>query len=205
MISREIPSRRYRMDRRAAQVDRTRRRIVESAVRLHAEQGVAETSWAAIGKAAHVSTATVYRHFPTIESLVPACAEAAFEAGARLPTADDLDRAFSGLVTVAERLRHVITESCRCFERGEGWLDACRREARHLPPLAEAARTQDRALDAIIARAVGQDTGRPERAVLTALLNFPFWKSLVDSGVPRASAPGIITDLALSVVGQTRR
>ena len=71
--------------------------------------------------------------------------------------------------------------------------------------LAVAARMQDRALDALISAAVGAGIGRKRRAALKALLDFPFWKSLVDAGVPGRDAPAIITDLALRVVERPGR
>jgi len=193
------------MSERAVQFHKTRDRIVHAAVRLHGEAGVRETSWEAIGKRAGVSTATVYRHFPTLESLIPACAEAAFAAGAQLPTSAQLAGMFKGLTTPSQRLERVVAESCRCYERGEGWLDASRKEAAGVPALADAVRTQDRALDAIIAAAIGGQTARGRKGALKALLDFPFWKSLIDAGVPRAKAPAIIADLALRVVEQPGR
>jgi AcrR family transcriptional regulator len=198
-------SRQYRMSERAVQFHKTRDRIVHAAVRLHGEAGVRETSWEAIGKRAGVSTATVYRHFPTLESLIPACAEAAFAAGAQLPTSAQLAGMFKGLTTPSQRLERVVAESCRCYERGEGWLDASRKEAAGVPALADAIRTQDRALDAIIAAAIGGQTARARKGALKALLDFPFWKSLIDAGVPRAKAPAVIADLALRVVEQPGR
>ena len=193
------------MSDRAVQFHKTRDRIVHAAVRLHGEAGVRQTSWEAIGKRAGVSTATVYRHFPTLDALIPACAQAAFAAGAQLPTSAQLAGLFTGLTTASQRLERVITESCRCYERGEGWLDASRKEAAGVPALADAVRTQDRALDALIAAAVGSQTARHKKWVLKALLDFPFWKSLVEAGVPRAKAPAVIADLALGVVGESRR
>ena len=193
------------MGQRAIQIHKTRDRIVHAAVRLHGETGVRETSWETIGKRAGVSTATVYRHFPTLEALIPACAQAAFAAGAQLPTSTQLAGLFAGLDTPSKRLERVITESCRCYERGEGWLAASRKEADGIAALADAVRTQDRALDALIAAAVGSQVARHKKGALKALLDFPFWKSLVDAGVPRAKAPAVIADLALRVVEQPRR
>ena len=188
------------MAERAIQLHRTREQIVNTAVLLQGQNGIRETSWEAIGARAGVSTATVYRHFPTLESLIPACAQAAFAAGARLPTTSQLAAAFAGLTTPAKRLERVITESCRCYERGEAWLDACRREAGNVPALADASRIQDRALDALIAAALGSRAPLERRRVVRALLDFPFWKSLIDAGVPRAKAPAMIADLAHRLV-----
>src|SRR5438067_11979435 len=62
----------YRMTRRAAANAETRRRIVDAAITLHAEKGVLGTSWPDIAKRADVALGTVYRHFPSLDQLVPA-------------------------------------------------------------------------------------------------------------------------------------
>src|SRR5439155_23812303 len=140
---------------RSAGVDRTRDEILRAAFAIQEKQGMAETNWASIGAGAHVSTATVYRHFPSLDSMIPACAQATFAGGARLPTATEIGKLFAGLSSTRERLQALVVESCRCYERGEGWLDACRREARNLPALAAAVRTQARALEVLNAGAAG--------------------------------------------------
>ena len=75
----------------------------------------------------------------------------------------------------------------------------------NLPALAAAVRTQDRALEVLIAAAVGPRVTGARAAVVKTLIDFPFWKSLVDAGTPRRQVPSIITDLALSLVAQTVR
>src|SRR6266850_7598597 len=102
-ISRYHP-RPYRMAERAIQLHKTREQIVKAAVLLQSEVGIRQTSWEAIGARAGVSTATVYRHFPTLEALIPACAQAAFAAGAQLPTQEQLAGLFAGLNRPSERL-----------------------------------------------------------------------------------------------------
>jgi len=193
------------MVQRAAGVDKTRDQIIRAAVAIQAKQGIAETNWASIGAGAHVSTATVYRHFPSLDSMIPACAQATFAAGARLPTAMEIGKLFGGLSSTRERLQALVKESCRCYERGEGWLDACRREARNLPALAAAVRTQDRALEVLISAGAGPRLTGARAAAVKTLIDFPFWKSLVDAGTPRRQIPSIITDLAVSLVEQTVR
>src|SRR5437867_11232175 len=185
MVSRQLrrrTPRRYRMVQRAAGVDKTRDQIIRAAVAIQAKQGIAETSWAWIGPGAHVSTATVYRHFPGLDSLIPACAQATFAAGARLPTATEIGELFAGLSSTKERLQTLVVESCRCYERGEGWLDACRREARNVPALVVAVRTQDVALDVLVAAAAGPRVTGERAAAAKALIDLPFWKSPVDAG-----------------------
>ena len=66
--------RRYRMKNRATAVEETQERIVAAAKELHADQGVQGTSYDEIAQRAGVAQATVYRHFPSLEDLIPACA-----------------------------------------------------------------------------------------------------------------------------------
>lgn len=67
------PTRVYRKRRRAEQEAQTRRRIVEAAVKLHGTIGPAHTTIKGIASEAGVQRATVYRHFPEMESLFTAC------------------------------------------------------------------------------------------------------------------------------------
>src|SRR5437588_5595271 len=65
--------RRYRKRKRAASELETRRRITEATVELHQTVGPARASVKAIAERAGVQRATVYRHFPTEETLFEAC------------------------------------------------------------------------------------------------------------------------------------
>jgi len=187
-----------------ADAARNRENVLRAARDAFAESGYG-VPLDEIAARAGVGPGTVYRHFPGLYSMIPACAQAMFAAGARLPTATEIGKLFAGLSSTRERLRALIVESCRCYERGEGWLDACRHEARNLPALAAAVRTQDRALEVLIAAAAGPRLTGARAAVVKTLIDFPFWKSLVESGTPRRKVPSIITDLALSLVEQTVR
>jgi len=90
------------MAAREQAVDATRRRIVDAAIALHARHGVLATNWEEIAERAGVSTATVYRHFPSLEELIPACARSAFEAGAQLPSPEQAATAFARLPVEAQ-------------------------------------------------------------------------------------------------------
>src|SRR4029077_15435510 len=63
----------YRMRRRAEQVDETRLRITEAAIRLHTTVGPAATSIASVADEAGVTRLTVYRHFADLDALFQAC------------------------------------------------------------------------------------------------------------------------------------
>ena len=61
------------MQKRAEQVDETRRRITAATARLHTTVGPANTTVAAIADAAGVTRLTVYRHFADLDVLFEAC------------------------------------------------------------------------------------------------------------------------------------
>lgn len=68
-------ARKYELRRRAIRQDATRQKIVSAAVDLHCSIGPTRTSILAIAERAGVERPTVYRHFPTLETLYDACAE----------------------------------------------------------------------------------------------------------------------------------
>jgi AcrR family transcriptional regulator len=193
--------RRYRMQARSQAVAETRSRIVQAATELHTEKGILATSWDEIADRAGVASATVYRHFPSLVELIPACARSVFEVVAQ-PTLEEVSAKFEHLSGPAERLEFFIRESCVCYAAGEGWLHAARRERDLIPAVGEAVRIQEQALEVLV-RYVADGLGLAERsiAVLVTLCDFPFWKSLVDAGVERADVGDVIVELALYHLG----
>lgn len=175
--------RRYDMGRRRQDVDTTRRRIVDAAIRLHARQGAAGTRWDEIAAGAGVSRATVYHHFPSLEELIPACAKVAFDL-AQVPGPEEARAAFAALPTTRERLDFFIRESCRCYAAGADWLRAAWRERDLVPAMGRAVGRFHAAL-AVLLDAVLQDAAlSPERrAVIAALVDFPFWDALTSQGM----------------------
>ena len=197
--------RRYQMATRERAVQETRQRIIDAAISLHAQRGVIATNWEEIAERASVSTATVYRHFPSLGELVPACARTAFEAGARLPSPAQAAAAFAGLTRPAPRIERLIRESCRCYELGAGWLAAARRDAKSVAALDHAVRLQDRVLGVLIQTALGDTpVGGQTVHVIKALIDFPFWKALTDAGVATEKVPQVINDLVRSRLQKRR-
>ena len=196
--------RRYEMATRSAAVDATRRRIVGAALRLHSRKGTAGTTWDDIAHEAGVSRATVYHHFGSLDELVPACAQAAFDL-IEVPTREEADARFSLLSSPEARLAHFVTESCRCYAAGAGWLRAAWRERDVVAPMGVAVRRLQRALSVLLASALeGLHLEERDRQVVAVLVDFPFWDSLDRAGVPRDEIPARILRLADSVL-MTRR
>lgn len=196
--------RRYRMSTRAETAALTRERIVDAAMGLHVEQGALRTGWDDIAARAEVATSTVYRHFPSLDELVPACAETVFHISG-LPTPDDADRIFRGLGTPEARLQRLIRGTCDCYSKSEGWLHAARRESDLIPALQRAVDVQQRSMELLIRAAVGATVAKSTVKVLVALTDFSFWKSLKDSGLRERAATDTVVELAIEQLQKTAR
>src|SRR5689334_15690361 len=119
--------RNYDMSKRAAAAAETRRRIVDATRTLHTEQGIAATSWDQIAARAGVGVGTVYRHFPTLDELVPACGEVSMEIVA-LPSPAEAPALLDGADGPAERIARLVSEVFAIYERGAPELHVVRRE-----------------------------------------------------------------------------
>jgi AcrR family transcriptional regulator len=184
------------MESRLATVEATRGRIVAAAMRLHADRGSRATSWEDIAREAGVARATMYHHFPSLDSLIPACAQAAFDL-IEIPTPEQAAARFAGMRTTAERLEVFVTETCRCYAAGAGWLRAAWRERDLVPAMGEAVgRLQLALLVLLYAVLGGESLADPARRTLGALLDFPFWDALDRAGVSRDEIPARILRLA---------
>ena len=196
--------RRYRMGARAESAALTRARIVDAAMGLHAEQGALSTGWDDIAARAAVATSTVYRHFPSLDELVPACAETVFHVSG-LPTPAHAASIFSGLVTPESRVERLIRGTCDCYARSEGWLHASRREQDLIPALQRAVEVQQRSMELLIRAALGEAPTTTTVRVLVALTDFSFWKSLKDSGLGARAATDTVVELAEEQLHKVQR
>jgi AcrR family transcriptional regulator len=110
--------RQYTLGKRGEAKAETRQRIVDAALRLYREVGVAGATVPAIAAAADVAPATVRNHFPTAAELGEATAEAVIEQ-LRMPDAG----IFAGTTTLSDRIGRLIDELVAFFERGTGWWE----------------------------------------------------------------------------------
>ena len=186
--------RRYRMDQRAAAVEQTRQRIVDAAMALHAAQGIVGTSYEEIADRAGTAPATVYRHFPSLGHLLPACARSIQVL--RPVTPEHAAETFAHLHRPEQRLQVLVRGTCDCYARDEGWLTAARGEEGLVPALREIARTQRENLHRLVEAALADtDAGEDVMRVVAALLDFPVWKSLREAGLDEGEAADQILDL----------
>jgi len=188
-MSTETRKRTYRKRLRAEQEAATRRRITEAAVKLHGTVGPARTTVKAVADEAGVQRATVYRHFPTDESLFAACSAHWYSLN---PPPDPT--AWAEISDPDERLRVALTRLYEWYEWAEPMLSNTLRDAPVVPAMRAASEQFAGVFEAIGAILLH---GRPERgrrrkraaAAIALALAFPTWRTLVrESGLGRDEA-----------------
>jgi AcrR family transcriptional regulator len=199
-----LAPRKYSMGKRRAAVEETRQRILEATLALHSEKGIFGTSWQDIARRADVSVGTVYKHFPSLDELVPACGELMY-AITRPPSLEDTPEIFAGAGSLEERLERLISELFDFYERGAPYIETDFQE-RQLPMVQEW-ETHMRATIAELAREALQPVGPDERTVqaVSALLDFSTFKSFLDRGIQKEQAAKTINEVLLCWIGCLRR
>ncbi len=182
--------RNYKMTKRAAAVEEKRRAIVQATLELHAEKGVEKTGWDDIAARAGVGVGTVYRHFPTLDELLPACGALTFRK-LDLPGVE----IFDGIPEREGRVRRLVEALFALYERGEKELRNIREESEYHPVLAESRRDVEARIDSLVSAAVG---GRHD--VVAALTDIRTWQALRDRAV--ADPVGVTTGLVMHVLGE---
>lgn len=191
--------RKYDMTRRASAAAQTRRRIIDATLELHGEHGIAATSWDEIATRAGVGVGTVYRHFPSLDELIPACGEITRQVLA-LP---DPGAAFEG-ATPSERLARLVREAFAIYERGAPQLRAIRDEPGVHPNVAQAGQEVEAALGALIDAALEPvDVTAEDRAVVRALIDLGTWQALRAQGLGQPEAVSAVAELLTARLSTT--
>ena len=186
---------------RADAAARTRSRIVQTAMAVHAEQGTT-ASWETIAQRAGVSTATVYRHFRSLDELVPACMEMIWTREQLSPTLGDSKRVFDGLELRGDRFERLVRASCPCYARAPGWLAVARAERDAHPALRAAIAQQQTAVRRLVDAALaGAPASTALKRTLRALVDFPFWQALVDTGMTPDAATEVVVRMVRTELG----
>jgi AcrR family transcriptional regulator len=167
------------MRRRAEQVDETRLRITEAAVKLHTSVGPAHTSIAKVAEEADVTRLTVYRHFADADALFVACMG---HWGAANPVPDV--EAWLVIEPLEARARRAFGDLYEWYEARHEELYPIYRDWSAMPGTAQRAMAaQDDAIAAaILGPAITDGAGGHSRmlgAVARHLVDFRTWRSLV--------------------------
>lgn len=189
--------RQYRMRRRAEQVDETRQRITEAAVRLHTSVGPAHTTIAGVAQEAGVTRLTVYRHFEDMDALFVAC----MGHWSSLNPWPDL-AGWRAIEPLDERAREAFDELYAWYDTRHEELLPIFRDQEAMPESAQQAlAAQLQALTAAIVGAEGADDPSHTRfAVARLLVDFWTWRSLAieqELTSPRAADAAVAMLLAV--------
>jgi AcrR family transcriptional regulator len=199
-----LAPRKYSMDKRREAVEATRQRILEATLTLHTEKGIFGTSWQDIARRADVSVGTVYKHFPSLDELVPACGELMY-AITRPPSLEDVPQIFAGATSLEERLECLISELFDFYERGARYIETDFQE-RQLPMVQEW-EAHMRATIAGLVREALVSAGPGERTVQTvsALLDFSTFKSFLDRDIQKEQAAKTMNEVLLCWINGLQR
>jgi AcrR family transcriptional regulator len=175
------------MRRRAEQVDQTRLRITEAAVRLHTTVGPSNTTISTVADEAGVTRLTVYRHFRDQDELFDACRRHWYVENPLPDTA-----AWRSIPLLEERARRAFTELYAWYrDRGEA-LWPIYRDMASMPMTAQLdVRAQWAAVadDLVAGVTVPPGARRPLRAAAGHLVGLLTWRSLVrDQGLSEGEA-----------------
>ena len=192
--------RRYDMTRKRALAAATRRRIVEATLKLHGEKGIFGTSWADIAQEANVAVGTVYRYFPSIEELVPACGELLMER-TQPPSPNDIEAILGEAADPVERLHRVADTVFGFYVRGGKSLESDLRE-RELPAVREWEEYLRQMVREFVLEAL-RDVAEPTEAKehLSFLFDVPTFNAMRVRGLSPEQAAETVTGLAARWLG----
>jgi AcrR family transcriptional regulator len=199
-----LAPRKYTMDKRKAAVEETRQRILEATLALHSEKGIFGTSWQDIAHRADVSVGTVYKHFPSLDELVPACGELAY-AIIRPPSLEDAPQIFAEANSLEERLGRLIEELYAFYERGAPYIETDFQE-RRLPAVVEWEAYMRATIAGLVREAlVSAEPDEHTVQSVSALLDFSTFKSFVDRDIQKEQAAKTISEVLLCWINGSRR
>ena len=185
--------RQYQLDRRAEAAAQTRSRIVEATAGLHAEKGVAGTTFRDIAARADVGIGTVYHHFPTYDDVITACGHHSI--GLARPPRPHI---FEGVNGVEPRV-HILVREIFAFYGRIPMLGRVRSERHQFAALDRAFVHEEDDRRALIAEALrGTRASTRQRALIFVLLDFHTHETLGIAGLDHETAVDEITTTILA-------
>jgi AcrR family transcriptional regulator len=177
-----------------ADARRNREKVLAAARTVFSEQGV-DAQMDDVARRADVGVGTVYRHFPSLDELIPACGELTMEVVA-LPEPSTVPARFEDATEPAERIERLVREAFAIYDRGAPELRAIRREGHVHPRVAQARDELEASLTALVDSALEPlDATQQDRAVARAMVDLNTWDALRDQGLGPAEAVAAIGDM----------
>jgi AcrR family transcriptional regulator len=191
----------YTMGRRAAQVDKTRGRIIDAAIELYSRVGISAATMRDIGIRADVAPGTLRNHFPTRDELDRAMVE---RMTSEIPLPDT--PIFDGAATLEERLGRLIYAGGVFMEQARRLYRMWLREPMLTPPWSEKGAEYGARWDELMRMALGRLADDEEAmTVLRAVIHPEFFDSIRAGMRSRDEAAALITAVSIPwFVGRAR-
>jgi AcrR family transcriptional regulator len=187
----------YRLQARAAAMDRTRARITKAAIDLHGSVGPAATTMTAVAANAGVTRATLYRHFPNEDALFAACSAEWLAANPRPDMA-----AWAAIADPGERLRAALRQLYAYNRATEQMRANLLRDIEVVPgQIAAAISALPTAMRDVLEVGWPADGIHLRRAALGHAVAFETWRSLVREGLDDREAAALMVRFVTNATG----
>ena len=184
--------RNYRMGKRAAAVEATRRRIIDAALREFAERGIEDTSMQAVARRADVAPGTVLNHFADVDVLAEASIGARMTE-LRLPTADEINNDDP----LEERIAEVTRRLFAMYEATDLEYRIWTRSRSH-PVMQRYEQRYNDSYTAAVITALGSEHADPRSfQVVSALIEPGFRANLAARGMSSQEAVEVAVELVV--------
>ncbi len=192
------------MGERAAAVERTRERIIAATVDAHAELGIQSTSWDEIARRAGVGVGTVYRHFRTLDELLPACGEIVEQTMA-LPDHAEIPQAFQGARSLPARIKRLVRLVFGIYERAGAHIQNIRNERDQIPQLEAWHHMIEISVAALLDEALGPlARDRRHKETTRALIDLATWQAFQQRDLSNEESIETVARLIHSLVRPRR-
>jgi AcrR family transcriptional regulator len=185
--------RQYSLGKRAGAKADTRGRIVEAALEIYRERGMAAASTRAVARAADVAPATVRNHFPEPAALAATVFDAVL-AELRPPG----EEIFDGIDDLAGRLRRLAFELAAFYDRGHPWWRAYEREPELIQAWSGGLDTYYADIEELMRAALGRlASDETSIAVVAAVIGPPTFFGFRSRGLSSDKAAELCVELVL--------
>jgi AcrR family transcriptional regulator len=181
----------YRLGKRQASVDATRRRIIDAAMIEYAENGIDGTSMQAVARRADVAPGTVLYHYPDPDDLAGAAVRSYQESYAS-PSIESIPED----APIEKRISALIGELYGVYERTTAFYRIYEKSRDH-PAVRQASDEWGRTVEEMVLRALGGRSRDPSAIrVISALINPGFRWTLIETGFSPERSVDIAAQLA---------
>jgi len=170
--------RQYRLGRRQASVDETRRRILTAAVAEYEKNGIDETTMLAVARRAHVASGTVLYHYPRPTELADAVVDMWIEE-ANLPDTPEVPEDLS----LQKRADLLVATVFEMLDEDHPAAHVYQRSPQH-PAIRKLQHFWDESLSEVASATLGTYMDEADRPIVAAIIGGQFLANLTRRGVP---------------------